>query len=447
MNPSLNYLPAYLGLFAAQTLALACNAFLDIQYGGFATEVMLWSVVFALTLRTGWQQHGEATETGQRRMRNWLIFGTLVSVIIFIPMWGFPRAGLYMLAMLQVAYNCVTTTRRHLHLGLLISVVMVLFAASHYRADWTMLFYLLPYVTAVVFALVAEQINRTTSELRRQSLGHHVIGAQGTAIGAATLVILALCLALYALIPQVTWHSLAWSWGQPGNIVAGKGEPQNGSTGGKQTGGGSGGGNSSGTGGYGAGWSTPAEMRKAAVRPGMPEWQRATINSMADASEWLAVTMKPVMQSLREIWQSFKEWLDKNRNTIVRFMLLLGSLALLYALWQLMREAKTGIWLLTRLDYLRLGLMGMQQHDAAVARRYYLAMERLFSLQDLQREPSANTAEYLAQVSRFHRSMRGELSEITGLFEDARYGKGAVTAEQMNRMRELYRQVYRLVQV
>jgi len=447
MNPSLNYLPAYLGLFAAQTLALACNAFLDIQYGGFATEVMLWSVVFALTLRTGWQQHGEATETGQRRMRNWLIFGTLVSVIIFIPMWGFLRAGLYMLAMLQVAYNCVTTTRRHLHLGLLISVVMVLFAASHYRADWTMLFYLLPYVTAVVFALVAEQINRTTSELRRQSLGHHVIGAQGTAIGAATLVILALCLALYALIPQVTWHSLVWSWGQPGNIVAGKGEPQNGSTGGKQTGGGSGGGNSSGTGGYGAGWSTPAEMRKAAVRPGMPEWQRATINSMADASEWLAVTMKPVMQSLREIWQSFKEWLDKNRNTIVRFMLLLGSLALLYALWQLMREAKTGIWLLTRLDYLRLGLMGMQQHDAAVARRYYLAMERLFSLQDLQREPSANTAEYLAQVSRFHRSMRGELSEITGLFEDARYGKGVVTAEQMNRMRELYRQVYRLVQV
>ncbi len=447
MNPPLNYLPAYLGLFAAQTLALACNAFLDIQYGGFATEVMLWSVVFALNLRTGWQQHGEATETGQRRMRNWLIFGTLISVIIFIPMWGFPRAGLYMLAMLQVAYNCVTTTRRHLHLGLLISVVMVLFAASHYRADWTMLFYLLPYVTAVVFTLVAEQINRTTSELRRQSLGHHVIGAQGTAIGAATLVILALCLALYALTPQVTWHSLVWSWGQPGNIVAGKGEPQNGSTGGKQTGGGSGGGNSSGTGGYGAGWATPAEMRKAAGRPGMPEWQRATINSMADASEWLTVTMKPVMQSLREIWQSFKEWLDKNRNTIVRFMLLLGSLALLYALWRLMREAKTGIWLLTRLDYLRLGLMGMQQHDAAVARRYYLAMERLFSLQDLQREPSANTAEYLAQVSRFHRSMRGELSEITGLFEDARYGKRPVTAEQMNRMRELYRQVYRLVQV
>lgn len=446
MSPPLNYLPAYLGLFAAQTLALACNAFLDIRYGGFATEVMLWSAVFAITLRTGWRQHGEATETGQRRMRNWLIFGTLISVIIFIPMWGFPRAGLYMLAMLQVAYNCVTTTRRHLHLGLLISVVMVLFAASHYRADWTMLFYLLPYVTAVVFTLVAEQINRTARELRQQSLGHHVIGAQGAAIGVATLVILALCLTLYALTPQVTWHSLVWRWGQPGDIAAGKGEPQNGSMGGTQAGGGSRGGSSSGTGGGGVGWSSPAEMRKAAGRVGMPEWQRTAINNMADASEWLAMTMEPVMQSLQEIWRSFKEWLDKNRNTIALFMLLLGSLALLYALWRLMREAKTGAWLLTRLDYLRLGLMGMQQHDAAVARRYYLAMERLFLLQDMQREPSVNTAEYLVQVSRFHRAMRDELFEITTLFEDARYGQKPVTAEQMGRMRELYRQVYRLVQ-
>lgn len=443
MSPPLNYLPAYFGLFAAQALALTCNAFLDIQYGGFATEVMLWSVVFVLTLHTGWRQHGEATEAGQRRMRNWLIFGALISVVIFIPMWGFPRAGLYMLAMLQVAYNCVTTTRRHLHLALLISVVMVLFAASHYRAEWTMLFYLVPYVTAVVFTLVAEQINRTTSELRQQSLGHHVIGAQGAAIAAATLVILALCLALYALTPQVTWHSLVWKWGQAGNIAVVKGELQNGSTGGTQAGGGSGSGNSSGAGEH---WSSPAEMRKVAGRTGMPAWQRAAINNMANAGEWLSMTMKPVMQSLRKIWQSFKEWLDKNRNTIAMTLLLLGFLALLYALWRLMREAKTGIWLLTRLDYLRLGLMGMQQQDAAVARRYYLAMERLFLLQDMQREPPVNTTEYLAQISRFHRSMCDELSEITRLFEDARYGQQPVTAEQMNRMRELYRQVYRLIE-
>jgi Ca2+/Na+ antiporter len=447
MSPPLNYFPAYLGLFAAQTMALTCNAFLDIQYGGFATEVMLWSVVFALSLRTGWRQHGQATEDGQRRMRNWLIFGALLSVVVFIPMWGFPRAALYVLAMLQVAYNCITTTRRHLHMSLLVSVAMVLFAASHYRADWTMLFYLVPYVIAVVFTLVAEQINRTTSELRQQSHGHQVIGAQGTAIAAATLAILATCLALYVVTPQVTWQSLTWRWGQPGNIANVKNEPQNGSAGGAQAGSGGGNGNASGSGGRGADWASPAEMRKAASRSGMPEWQRDAIYSMADAGEWLTMTMKPVMLRLQEIWQSFKEWLDKNRSAIALILLLLGFLALFYALWRLMREAKVGIWLLTQLDYLRLGLMGMQQHDAAAARRYYLAMERLFSLQDMQREPSANTAEYLAQISRFHRHMRAELSEMTTLFEDARYGQRHITAEQTNRMRDLYRQVYQLVRM
>jgi len=445
MSPPLNYLPAYLGLFAAQTLALACNAFLDIQYGGFTTEVMLWAVVFALTLHTGWRQHGEATEKGRRRMRNWLLFGALISVIVFIPMWGFPRAGLYMLAMLQVAYNCVTTTRRHLHLGLLISVVMVLFAASHYRADWTMLFYLLPYVAAVVFTLVAEQINRTAGELRRQSLGHHVIGAQGVAIGAATLVILVLCLVLYALTPQVTWHSLYSKWGQVGNTSLVKGEGQDGAAGGAPADG-RGGRGSSGADGRGAGWLSPGEMRKAAARTGMPEWQRAAINSMADTGEWLAATMKPVMQSLQEIWQSLKKWLNENRDAIAKLVLLLCFMALLLALWRLMREAKSGVWLLTRLDYLRLGLMGAPAADAAAARRYYRAMERLFLLQDMQRGLSVNAAEYLAEISRFHRSMRKELSEITRLFEDIRYGQRPATEAQVGRMRELYRQVYRLIQ-
>ena len=176
MNTSLRYLPAYLGLFAAQTLALVCNAFLDIQYGGFAVEVLLWTLAFALTLRVGWRQGGEVTELGKRWMRRMLFLGALLTALIFIPMWGFPRAGLYLLAMLMVSYNCVTTTRRHLHLGLLVSLIMVMFAATHYRADWTMLFYLVPYVAAVVFTLVAEQINRKADELRQQSLGHQVVG-------------------------------------------------------------------------------------------------------------------------------------------------------------------------------------------------------------------------------------------------------------------------------
>lgn len=81
-----------------------------------------------------------------------------------------PRAGLYLLAMLQASYNCATAGRRQLHLGLLTSLALVLFAASHYRADWTMLFYILPYLIAAVFTLVASQIGQRSDDLRLTGL-------------------------------------------------------------------------------------------------------------------------------------------------------------------------------------------------------------------------------------------------------------------------------------
>jgi hypothetical protein len=446
MSPALRYFPAYLGLFAAQVLALACNAFLDIQYGGFSTEVMLWAFMFAITLRVGWRQNGETSETGARWMRRTLIFGALVTVLLFIPMWGFPRAGLYMLAMLQVSYNCVTTTRRHLHLSLLISVVMVLFAASHYRADWTMLFYLVPYVTAVVFTLVAEQINRKAGELRQQSLGNQVVGAQGAAILAATTVILALGLVLYAVTPQVTWTSLMWRWGQPADIAAGDGSTTIGK-GGIQTGqdgGGAAGKGDSGAGEAGSGWPSPEEMRKAAGRKGMPEWQRGTINGMADLTESLGEAMQPIMRSCVDLWELFKEWLREHRDELINALIILSALALLYAFWRLMKEAKVGIWVRTRFDYLRYVLLGMQRDGEQGARDYYEAMVRLFELHDVEHSDRNNTREHLARMNAFYRHLSHETGEMTRLFEDARYG-GQVSANQVGRMRELYRRLYQRI--
>ena len=53
MNAPLTYLPAYLGLYASLVLAVACNAFLDIQYGIFGVEVFLWAAAYAWTLAIG----------------------------------------------------------------------------------------------------------------------------------------------------------------------------------------------------------------------------------------------------------------------------------------------------------------------------------------------------------------------------------------------------------
>lgn len=444
MNPPLRYLPAYLGLFLAQVLALACNAFLDIQYRGFTTEVLLWTAAFALSLRVGWRQRGEATDVGTRWMRRTVLFGMLLTVLIFLPMWGLPRAGVYVLAMLMASYNCVTTTRRHLHLSLLMSLVMVLYAATHYRADWTMLFYLVPYVAAVVFTLVAEQVNRRADELRQQSLGHQIVGAQGAAIAAATVVILALGWLLYAITPQTTWLSMSWRWGQPSGAILGNGDNQPGNRGSGS--GGSAGGSGAEQSGQGSGsirpgWPSPGEMRAAAARAGMPEWQRDVINGMANLSEKVESATKPVVQRMGQLWDAIKEWLKKNRDRIAQALSALGLLILLYALLRLMREVRMATWLRTRFDYVRLVLLGMHRTDAHGARTIYEAMVRVFRLQNIERDGHENTREYLAEISSYYRHLRQETGELTRHYEDARYG-GSASAAQVARMRDLYRQVF-----
>lgn len=451
MSAALTYRPAYLGLFAAQVLALVCNAFLDIQYGGFATEVMIWTVAFALSLRVGWRQHGEATEAGKRWMQRTFWIGLLITLLIFMRMWGLPRAGVYFLAVLMVSYNCVTTTRRHLHLGMLISLVMVLYASTHYRADWAMLFYLVPYVAAVVFTLVAEQINRKASELRELSVGHQIVGAQGMAISAATIVILMLSWLLYVLTPQISWLPMEWRWGQPSGISLGEGSAQT-DSGELQPGrgeggvGGKGGAASAGQGGgrIKSGWPSPDEMRGMASRQGMPAWQRDVINSMADLTEKVESVMKPVIQRMEQLWDALKKWLKENRDKVARTLSLLGILVLLYALFRLLREARVATWLRTRFDYVRLVLLDMHGADTHGAQTYYEAMVRLFMLHNIERDSRVNTLEYLSEIKSYYRHLRQETEEMTRHYEDARYG-GLAGSAQVERMRNLYRQIFKSI--
>jgi hypothetical protein len=449
VSPPLTYFPVYLGLFASLVLAAACNAFLDIQYGSFAVEVSLWALIFGFTLWVGWRQRGNLTDAGKRNQKRVLILGAILTVLIFIPVWGFPRAGVAILAMVRAAQNCVTVSRRQLHLGLLVSAVMVMFAATHYRADWTMLFYLVPYLIAAVFTLVAEQINQSAQVSRSQSLAQSMMGGQGAAIAAATSAILLLAVLLYALTPQLSAPYLQWRYGQISSLVwLGKGQ-ETGATQGKtgagqgQTGGNKGNGDSSGRQLLlGRGWLSPAEMRQAAKRPGMPEWQRSAINKMADAREWTDRFLKPVKQTLREQWQSLNDWALQHFRDIVKLISVMAILALLLALWRLLREARAGMWMATRFDYLRLVWLGRHAKGGEGAHQFYRAMERLFKLHDIERSGLRNTREYLAQLRSYHACPSDEAAELTRLFEDSRYGPTAAGREQLLRMRELYRRLF-----
>lgn len=432
MSAPLTYTPAYFGLYFSLLLAVTANAFLDIGYGTFGAEVAFWAAVFAGSLWMGWRQRGHATDGGRKTQKGLLLLALLVSLIVILPIWGLPRGGVYILAALQAAYSCALTTRRQLHLGLLSSAVMVMFAASHFRADWTLLFYLVPYLVSVVFTLVAEQINRRVEDLSAQGLGNSLVAGEGAAIAAAASVILILAGLLYAGTPQITWSHAGWQFGVPAAAA-----PSDGS-GTLPGGSGPGGGESAGGGGL-----TPDAMRAAARRPGMPDWQSGMINGLADTAEAVGAFLAPVTSALDRLGKALQEWLRSHQRAIVQTTAALALLALLIALWKLMREAKPGIWLATRLDYARLGRLGWHAAGNRGIIQLYSAMQRLFAWQDLPRHPNDNAREYLALLNAARSDLRPALAEMTLLFECARYGGPPASGRELSRMRELYLHLFR----
>lgn len=448
MNAPLNYLPVYIGLFAIEMLAIICNCFLDISYGIFTTEVFLWFLAIAYSLRVAQRQAGVAKSNGNKIKNRFSILSLFLFPFIFIPMWGFPRAGVYLLGLLLVAYNCTITTSKQLHLAVLISLVLVIFASSHYRADWSMLFYLIPYVIALVFTLVAEQINRKVEDTYLNSLNKQLIGAQAYAIAAACLIILFIGLFLYLITPQVIWTSFSSQWGSPAS------SSMQGNSGNANDRGGSG----SGDGELSQGNAndirvssnslpTSAEIRKMARRPGMPEWQSETMMAMANALDGYEEHLKPIVIYFADLWEVFKEWLKKNLETIIFLLVALMLLMIMFGLSRLFKEAKVTLWVLSRWDYLRLGILVMHAPDEQAVIQYYKATERLFYLHDMERSKFNNAQEYLRNIPTLRKDIKTLLLELTTLFEDSRYGLQGASTDKIKRMRTLYCRIYQCIEI
>jgi len=175
----------------------------------------------------------------------------------------------------------------------------------------------------------------------------------------------------------------------------------------------------------------------------MPAWQSATIMQMASLDEAVRQALAPLLDTLDKLGNDLKEWLKEHRSAALLTLFGLLLLAILLAFAYLLREANAVIWLRTRFDYLRFGMLDWHAGGNQAARQYYGAMEALFALGDMPRLASANTREYLQQTSHLQRDLRREIAELTLLFEQSRYGRQALSERQIGRMREVYRQIYR----
>lgn len=455
MNGALTHKPAYVGLYLALLLSLACNAFLDIRYGAFAVEMVFWAVVQGVTLSVGWRQQGQPQPQGVRWQRWVLGLGLLLFLLVALPMWGLPRAGVYFLAMLQAAQNCVTTQRRQLHLGLLVSAVLVIFATSHHRADWAMLFYLLPYIGVVVFTWVSEQVSRHGLRVQQASLGPVSQGGQAVAVLSASGLILLLGLALYSVTPQPSFAYLEWRYGQQTNIghlnaaTALDGLGQGGASGSAQ--GGAGGVGMSvpggGSGGFElsplSGWPSAQEMSAAAERSGMPGWQSRAILGMAALQEVTLQAMEPLEMPLKDLLEWLRQWWEQYGDIVPRVLLAALMLAVVLLGFWLLEESYAGIWLRSRFDRLYLVELGGAARGRNGAMQFYRALERVLWLAGTPRPPVASAREYQREVTRWQRGVDEEMAAMTRLYEQCRYGAQEPGPEQLAQMRQIYLAVAR----
>ena len=192
-------------------------------------------------------------------------------------------------------------------------------------------------------------------------------------------------------------------------------------------------------------WPTPKEMREAAKRKGMPVWQATTITKLAESIEKLDMIVQPLMARVQVMTRLAKQWLEANRQSVILGLMMFMLLLLLGAAYMLLRELRLGLWIRMQMDFLRFGLLGLHAQGTAGARQFFGAMERIFALNDVERDARLNTREYLAMLIRMHGSLRNEMKEMTDLFEQARYGNSNVSGSDVARMRLLYRHMYQCV--
>lgn len=429
----------YLGLFVAELTALACDVFLDIQYGDISNQLIFWMIMLGGSLLVAWRQKGKVKAPGKTCQLGLLVFGFLLFFFVFMRIWDTSRASLYMLGMLQASYNCVVVAKRQLNLSLLISFVFVIYATSHYRADWTMLFYLIPYLAAVVYTLVTEQIHSRMEYVRLGSLSGAVDPGLWGAISSASLAILLIGVCLYSITPQITLQFGDWLYGQESPYYQGNGpelSTGSGNAAGKRDNGGNGGGQ----------WLTPQEMRAAANRPNMPKWQAAMIGKAADIGEAAQQLLAPAVVNAMDWLQAVSEILKIYYLPFLFLLLILIILMLAMGFGAFLYELPWVIWLCMQWDYLWLGLFANHESGHRGAMQYYRAMTRVFAFHEVALVKTENSREYLQQIHRWHKPVYPQASELTVLFENSRYGGQTPAQDHLLRMRRLYTTIFRRIE-
>lgn len=263
-------------------------SYLDRQFRSFGVESLLWLVWALLSFGAGALHVHKPGSNGQTL---WIVLGTTGFVLALFPgfaLYAFARWICLVLMVIMGARAAMLATQRDFYLTLTVIFSVSFMVATHFRADWSLWFYLGPAWLLGGLALAWQHASGTRlPSWTRLSM---TLGFIGVSFAVTAL--------LFLFMPRPA--TLGFGFLPPGTDTPGM-FPQAAGDGGPQPAqatGGASGGHAYGTGAGGSGpvlqgswtqqWgSMLGGMRRTLTDPFIPQWQRGLIESLLDGAQIL----------------------------------------------------------------------------------------------------------------------------------------------------------------
>ncbi len=198
---SLSYPPVYLGIYLVLITAILSVVQLDADPASFVVHALFWGTVYAVTLRMGPVLSRKPPQP-MVTLTNQLSVLALVVFLIALSISGLADALILFLITVQAIRNLSMSTRRDLYFAYLVSFFLITYASSVSKSS-AFVVYLIFYVLAVVFTLMAEHIDERLSGARG---GDRATVMQGMSLPVNVLVIaaaiLGCALVFYVFLPR-----------------------------------------------------------------------------------------------------------------------------------------------------------------------------------------------------------------------------------------------------
>lgn len=195
------YPPLYFAVFLVLVIGVSAVVSAGTSLAASALTILFWTFFYGAGLIAGWQYNLKKSEG--LKILSQVIVGLvlLLFVVTFITL-GVEKALLVLLIGIQAARNFTLSLRRDFYYSYVIALVLILYAASISK-DASFLFFIIVYVLAMIFALMADHVDETLARAQggdRDILTRKMsLPVKGFGLAAITM---ALAVLLYLFVPR-----------------------------------------------------------------------------------------------------------------------------------------------------------------------------------------------------------------------------------------------------